>query len=139
MNRNSYNSLLDAFELHFPNIAEHVLDWYPSGRHEITLKLDDYTKIVYDNIDNSIRTIFPAGEADTDEIPEEAWRQEFGIKLTRKMAQAGLDQNQLAELTGISKCSLSKSMNGKTSPSSYSLLRLARALNCTVSELTEII
>ena len=51
--------------------------------------------------------------------------------------KAGWSQEELAEKTGISPVMISKYMSEKATPSGHTIHRLARALGCTVAELTD--
>ncbi len=60
------------------------------------------------------------------------------VKLTRlrvRREAAGLTQDQLAELVGISRQSLGKLERGDTEPRPSTIVRLARALGCEPKDL----
>ena len=70
------------------------------------------------------------------EISEEDWIKDFSMTLKNKVSMSGLTQQDLSNATGISKVSISKYMAGKSVPSHYNMLKIARALNCSVYEFT---
>ena len=128
----NWDDVYANFERAFPSFAEEVVDWWPSGRFEITMKLKDGSRIRYDNYINACKLIscLNAGS----EIGDEArWRIIFSRRLRDQMTYAGISQKELAELTGISVQSLSKYVNGTASPSAYNISKIARALNCSPS------
>ncbi len=54
---------------------------------------------------------------------------------SRRTAMEGMSQERLEELTGIDQPQLSRYENGLSAPSIGTLLKLAKALNCTVGYL----
>ena len=69
-------------------------------------------------------------------MTEQEWRKEFARRL-RRIAHQNKDYNQkeLAEASGISEVTISRYYNGLRSPSSDNLVRIARALDCTIDDL----
>ena len=55
--------------------------------------------------------------------------------LRKAMAERDIDQKDLAELSGISKTTISQTMTGKTSPNSATISKLAQGLGFSYSEL----
>lgn len=125
----------EEFRMHYPDMDERVINWYPSGQLEITLRTKDGTKYIYDFTSKGIRRIF-CPDNDELELTEEQWRFEFALRLGKMMRVFGMNQAILSEESGISQVSLSNYLNCKSTPSSYALHKLARALHCSVSELT---
>ncbi len=56
----------------------------------------------------------------------------IGERIKQQRKKIGLTQPQVRELTGISSGTLSDIENGKTLPAALSLLKLSKALECTV-------
>lgn len=129
-----WDSIFEDFEFNYPNIANRVIDWYPSGRMEIVVTLDDNTKRYFNFLDKTIRHAFD-GESEYES--EDDWRQMFARKLKKKMHDSFITHPELSELTGISTVTLSKYVSGKSTPSTYNIQKIARALNCSVYELIE--
>lgn len=134
MQNNIYNDSFDKFEEYYPVIATKVVDWYPSGRNTIVVILTDGSKMEYHNVLNSIRNI--PNIVDEDEFTEESYQRDFSYNLMNKMVDAGFDQSLLSEKTGISQVSISKYLNRKALPSIYNCEKIARALGCSIEELT---
>lgn len=131
-NMNNWDDVYANFERAFPSFAEEVVDWWPSGRFEITMKLTDGSRIRYDNYANACKLISSLN-AGSDISDETRWRIIFARRLRDHMTYAGITQKELAELTGISVQSLSKYANGTASPSAYNIAKIARVLNCSPS------
>ena len=124
----SYDSIYANFEYYFEPFADHAKLWYPSGRCSIIVELDDGRCIEY--FDLSKRVIIRK-----EYLSESEWRKEFAINLKCKMWDACVDQKRLAELSDISQVSISNYLNRKSTPSGWSMDRLARALGCNAWEL----
>lgn len=69
-------------------------------------------------------------------MTEQEWRKEFARRL-RRIAHHNkdYDQRELAEASGISEVTISYYFNGTRSPRGDNLVKLAKALDCTIDEL----
>lgn len=132
-----WEPVLNSLEERYPNIAKRIVDWYPVGRNEIMVKTDDGDRSIFNYIGASLRKL--NFDNDTTGITEEQWRNEFSKRLCTKMSSSGMAQWQLARLTGISEMTISKYMNGRSTPSAYNIRKLAIALNCSVQELSDFV
>lgn len=135
MCKSFHEYIFENFKRYFPSIAEKTVHWYPSGRHEITVRLNDRSKVYFNDLTKGVRRV-PEYD-DSEKMSEEEWRDRFGTKLADVINDKGISQRDLAEAIGVSTIMISKYINGKTSPSSYTLSKLAKVLECTVSELTD--
>jgi DNA-binding phage protein len=134
-----WNSVIEEFETWYPNIAEKVVDWYPSARCEITVKTDDGEKFIFDWLNKRITRINQSmHEIDTC-VDEDAWKQQFAGVLRSKAALVSKSINEISEMTGISRQTLSKYFNGRSMPSGHNIYLISKALECSVSELTDIL
>ena len=131
-----FEPLLRDLEIYYPFVTDKMVDWYPSGQMEITVRTEDGKKYAYHGGLHTIRTVYDASD-DSEYIDEEKWRKEFSLKFNKKMSLTPLTQEDLSELTGISRNTISKYTNGKATPSAHNLCKIARALGCSVSELSE--
>ena len=133
-----YEQILNSYKTWHPRLYEHTLECMPSSRYCIVASLDDGSKIEYNDLDNSIREVtrFYICES-SNELDEESWRKEFGRKLRTIIAERGISQEHLSEMTGISRQMLSRYVRGNSTPSGYILARLAEVLECDVRELTK--
>lgn len=133
----TWDSILSEFEFEYPELAKKVIDSYPSGQMELTVKLDDGNKLAYDYLMKTVRTIYnPKDESDY--MPEDIYRKSFAAKLYNKMRVNGISQEELADMVGVSRVSMSSYMNGRSMPNIYILNKLAKALKCTITELGEV-
>ena len=104
---------------------------------EITVRLDDRTFWVFDMIGPTIK---PLGDKDLnpeaeDDISEEEYRIRLSKNLRIKMHRTAVSQDVLARRSGISTVMINRYMNAKATPSTYNLERIARALQCSPTEL----
>lgn len=129
-----WDSVFKELERWAPNVYDNAVDWYPSGRFEITIKTNDEQKYIFDWINKQIYLIV----TEKNEKPlsvEEEWRIDFGRNLRKRMWYSGVSLEELSKLTGISQNSLSMYLNGKRTPSTYNLSVIARVLECGTEEL----
>lgn len=135
MNR-MWDVIADHFEMMYPHIANDVVDWYPSGQLEITVKTSNGNKYTFSHIGARLTKVYDTENYEEDLIvDEEIFRNRFARCLRNKLYNLGMSQEKLSELTGISYVTISKYMTGKATPSYYNVNRIARALKCSVSEL----
>ena len=123
------------FKLEFPLIEEEVMDWWPSGWQEITVKLGNGNRISYDDIKGLARNLKPDSNPLT--ISDEDWCIYFSRKLREKMYMNNVDNQTLADALGVSRPMVSRYLNGHSTPSIIVLHKMARFLDCSLSELTE--
>ena len=68
-------------------------------------------------------------------MTEQEWRKEFARRLLKiKHNNKDYDQKELAEASGISESTISHYMKGARTPKGENLVRLAKALDCTVDK-----
>ena len=133
----TWQSIFDEFVFMYPGLGSEVVDWYPSGKMQITMKLDDGAKLAYDYINKTFR--FINSERADGVLSEEEWLREFSKNLSKKIDNSGLTQEEVSARTDISRTTLSKYINGKSAPTMLNVRKLAGALDCTISELTDFI
>jgi len=69
-------------------------------------------------------------------MTEQEWKNEFARRLRRiAYRNKKYNQRELAEASGINEVTVSRYYNGLRSPSSDNLIKLAKALDCTIDEL----
>lgn len=134
--KRSYNALCIEKEIDTPE----VVDWHPSGYLELTVKVDTGEILVYEFIGDRIYSLCSGRVSSTMEFRrcenEMAWRKNFSNNLKVRMRRRGVNCDRLSDMTGISRVTLGKYINGNATPSSYNMDRLSYALGCSVHELT---
>ena len=69
-------------------------------------------------------------------MTEQEWRKIFSNRLRRLAYSRGLhNHKKLAERSGLSEVTISRYFNCERTPNTDSIIRLAKALNCTTDEL----
>lgn len=61
-------------------------------------------------------------------------RTEYGKRLSSIMKAQGINQKELAEMTGVTPISINNYITGKSGPSWYNADKIARALNVSMEE-----
>ena len=131
-----WEPICNSFKMHYPDLYNEMASWYPCGEQMITVRLKNGKIVLYEFIGGLITTLRPAiGEPD-ESRDEKKWRMIFAQNLKNKMRAKGISHNRLAALCDISQVSVSKYINGMTTPSAYTLERMAQALDCSIYELT---
>lgn len=131
-----YDVMLDDFMQHYPNMYKNLVEWYPSGKNEITVRVQTGKVVAYNGVNHTLRNVHDPDDSDG-YMDDEKWKDEFSARLRRKMMNTDLTQDDLAGMTGISRVTISKYIRGRAMPSGSNLCKLARALECTVSDLAE--
>lgn len=132
-----WEPVFNTFEARYPHVATMIIDWYPCGQNEIVLTTENGDKVIFSYTGETIRRL-EAGTA-IDDISEEQMRGEFAARLCNRMAMSGVPRWHLSRITGISEVTLSKYMNGRSTPNIYNTRKIARALGCPVSELVDFV
>ena len=136
--RSSYEdweSIFNDFESHYFRLADKVINWYPSGKNEIIIVLDDGCVLRFDWITKYCQNIIESEEDDYMK-DEDSWKNNFANRLNQRMKNIFYTQERLAAETGISFVTINKYAKGKSIPSVYNLEKIARALKCSMYELT---
>lgn len=124
------------FSMHYPVVADKVVDQIYIGDGECMFTLSDNYKVRYDVFDNNVSYIYPRTGNPT-RLTEEEWLQEFSRRLRKKMWMNDVTQKQLSKEINISERMVSKFVNGKKEPGYYIVSRIASYLKCDVRELTD--
>lgn len=129
--------MIKNYELWHPAFFERSVDYVMTGPHSILVDLEDNSKIEYNDYDNTIRDVSHIYGRDFNSALEETtWRKEFGHQLRRAIIDRGITQEDLSDLSGVSRQMLSRYIHGLSTPSGYVLSRLSEILECDVRKLT---
>lgn len=120
--------MYENFMIRFPRIAESVTTYCLTGDFDITIRLQDGTTFLYDDIEGSIRRL----PSDSGSMTKKECNREFGDRLYRMMNRKGITQLELSERTGLTQAQISNYINGKSTPSFYVVDRIAKALKCSI-------
>lgn len=119
------------FEMQFPYDAAKAVEYYlEDGGYNLIVILNDGRRVSFDVYEESSRYL-----PSSDDVDEERFRLEFGRRLRRILDFKNISQLELSEMTGISQVAISKYIRGKRTPSFYNADKIARALDCSITEL----
>lgn len=119
------------FKLYFPIVSELATSFKQTGLFDLTIKLNDGTSVMYDDVEHAIRTL----PRDSNLMSESECRREFGLRLRKLMRIKNISQLELSEKTGISSVTISNYLNFKATPSFYNADKIAKAIGCSIEEL----
>lgn len=131
MLKGKYERIVDQFELYYTRLFQHTVDWWPSGRLCITVKLDDGLMFEFDSYDNSIRKV----QANNNVNDVDTLRRNIGYNIQKAIQTRGMPQNDVADKSGVTQAMLSRYIHGKSTPSIDKLYCIANVLGCRVSDL----
>lgn len=126
MLKDKYDRMLERFVHYYPYLYDQVVDWWPSGRSCLTVKLDDGLLMEFDSFDDSIRRIQPDNY--TKDI--DALRKDIGHNLKKLLQTRGIPQSEIAEKCGITEAMLSRYIHGTSMPGIDKVYSLAATLGC---------
>lgn len=122
--------LYDEFCMNWPSLVDKIISYKLVNGKDLEVKLTDGTAMMYDGLYHYTRTI----SKDEGEMTDHELTREFGHRLRSIMESKRMAQVELAEKTGIQRNAISQYVNGKTCPTYAKLVKLARALNCSLDD-----
>ena len=126
-------SLFEEFKARYAFLANKAVSYRKTGRFELTAELNDGTRVIYNAANQTFGTVRNADQITNLDAVE--WRDEFSRRLRRLVTQSMMTEDEISEMAGISRATLSRYLNGRSAPDPYNMLRLARALGCSVGYL----
>lgn len=131
MMREKYDRFLDKFNTYYSDLYKHTVDWWPSGRSCITVKLDDGMLFEFDSTDTSIRRVRPDNYVKDVEVI----RKDIGHNLQKIIGTRNMSQSAIAEKCGITQAMLSRYIHGTSMPGVDKVYTLASVLGCRVVDI----
>lgn len=122
--------LIEDFNLFFPNFNARAVDYELTGDWWLTIKMEDGSVYIYDELDNGLRRI----PDDPNNMTDAQCLHEFGVRLKLLLQRKCISHGELAERIGISPVVLSGYITGKHSPGFHVVDKIAKALNCSIDE-----
>lgn len=130
-----WDNILEYFEEHYvPRLGYDVVDWYPSGHREITVKLSNGRVYIYNWVTHNLAVVFKSNDETYVDYDEDELKKKFKYTLARKMDDMWINSTELSNMTGISEVTISKYLNGRVLPNYINLRKLAQAFKCSISE-----
>ena len=131
MVRNKYDRILERFETYYPDLYEQTVDWWPSSRMCITVKLDDGMLFEFDSPTNTIRRVH---SADYNKEPD-LLKKDIGRNIQKVIYARGMTQSEIATRAGVTEAMLSRYIHGTSMPSVDKVYALAAVLGCRVVDI----
>lgn len=131
MMKGKYERVVEQFELYYPSLAKQAVDWWPSGRMFITVRLRNGDDFEFNPMDNTIRRIC----VNDDNVDKEIRRKTFGINLDKLISVSSMSKGELASRLGITNAMLSRYTKGTSIPSVDKAYEISRILGCRLEEL----
>lgn len=133
MLKEKYDRMLDQFQSYYPYLYDTMVDWWPSGRTCINVKLNDNSIIEFESFDNTIRKV-KSKECDGD---SESLRKTIGNNIKKMIRARSISQNEIAEKCGITEAMLSRYIHGTSMPGIDKIYILSKVLDCRVTDIIE--
>ena len=131
MLKEKYDKILEQFERYYPYWYKDLVDWWPSGRTSITVKLKDGAMMDYNPYDETVRNVQPNNyKKDIDDL-----RKDIGYNIKKIMQTRGMSQSDIAQRCGITNAMLSRYIHGNSLPSIDKVHALAAVLDCRVTDI----
>ena len=126
------NELYGDLIMRYPSIKDNSKKRWLYDNERLCVELIDGRLIIYDYLDKTVEPL--ETNSSTDEL---VWRKRFGKRLRKRMNEKGIGQEELSEITGISKVTISSYVNGKSLPNLYNADRIAEAISCPLDKLLD--
>ena len=129
--RQKYDRIIERFETYYPDLYRQSIDWWPSDRYHITVKLEDGMLFEFDSNDNTIRRVRSSPNTKDSEVI----KKDVGYNLQKVITSRGIPQSEIAERSGITPAMLSRYIHGTSLPGVDKVYALAAALGCRVVDI----
>lgn len=130
-----YELLIDEFKHHYPNLADEIVEWFPIGKKEISIRLKSGKLVSYTLYGNTIGKIDERDPYEECDETENEWRESFSKRLDRIMRIRAFTVERLSDETDISHVTLYKYLKGTSTPSTYNIKKIAQAMDISILEL----
>lgn len=121
----------EKLERYFPELLDEIESYKDLKYAEVILYLKDGSVLRFDGIENRLKRL----PSNMDDMTDEEYKVEFGLRLRRAMAFNRINQDELSYRTGIAQPAISRYITGKTLPTVRILHRITRAIGCTAEDL----
>ena len=131
-----WDHIFENFRMYYLSECKGAVDWYPSGPTEITVKFSDGSRLIYEDVNKTVRWIHDLYKRPL-ERTETEWKQDFSRRLKRIIRMRSMTQLELSARSGIPAPTISLYTTGRSVPSLYAASKLAAALDCSINELMD--
>ena len=131
MSIDRYDLIFTQYKLGNRYESNNVESWEPYGKHQIKLHMKNGQEMLYHELTKTTRTLFENDHSDA------AIMREFSGNLRTRMKESGMNQQDLAIVTGLSQRAISSYICNNSTPSLTAAVRIADALGCSVYDLID--
>lgn len=131
MVKGKYERILEQFERYYSDMYNQTVDWWPSGRYHITVKLEDHMIFEFDATNNTIRRVRP----DNYNNDINVLKCDIGRNIQKLISARGIPQSEIASRVGITEAMMSRYIHGTSMPGIDKVYSLAAALDCRVIDI----
>lgn len=131
MNCTEGQDIFNNFIMYHKYLAKDVLRWNYIDIFEIEIFLKNGDRVIYDDFS---QTIIPIQNLEGENL----WKFNFGRRLKKRISLSGLTHAEVANVVGVSRTLITDYTNGKYIPNAFVVSKIAKVLNCTVSDLIDI-
>lgn len=122
----------------YQHIVDKMVDYYPVSSDEIKIIMNDGKDLIYNVVMDKMRWAVDRRDNMKNFPDETSYRKTVQICLGSIMRMRRVSRQELSDITGLSEVSISKYLNGKATPTLYHAEKIARALDCSVSDFYKI-
>ena len=115
--------LMDLVKEYFPSLVDRAVDIYDYDYKCSWIKVDDGRVYFVNKLNRSIRLVSKGADG----LTEERYLKEFSTNLRYMLRNIYMSQKRLSELTGISRPTISRMINGEKLPSIYQIRLISEA------------
>lgn len=137
----THEEIISEFKKTCPWIYKEAIKWKPIDKFKILVELSNGSVFSYDYISKTIRGARSRSEWYEKLNPrnEYEWRKLFAANLYRKMTILGYTQEDISKLANISTATMSRYLNGDSSPNGWNIYKIAKVLKCSETDLMQFV
>lgn len=108
-------------------LEENIIEHYMLNEWELVIRLRNGDRFVYDSFCNIVRF-----DSYGDKLTDEEELKEFKRNLKKMLDRRFMTQEDLANKIGVDRVTVNRYLNGKRIPDAIVLVKIAKALDCSV-------
>lgn len=121
--------VFEKLEMYHSNISSKLEEYEVNGSVLIGV-MNNGRKVQYDSLRDNVRYL----PDDPINMTDEEYKAEFAHRVRYAMLKEGINQLELANLSGVPQGVLSGYLSGKNMPSLSNIAKIATALHCSADE-----
>lgn len=120
-------------------LKQHTITNVSIKNEQLYIRTDEDVDYIYDGMTDSVRRVKKkSNPAEKPIVMDEAeWRKKFSKRLRSIVEKQEMSVARLSRLSGVSECPIRRYIQGKSIPSAYKLVCIAKALGVSPLRLIE--